>query len=115
VGLYLPLETTTPIFVGGLLRHFRDKASGDKASETDNGVLFSSGLVAGVGVIGIFLAVTALIPMPGGNFLLDAMRLPLAAMWEFLPIGEQLSMVAAAIIFAILSISLFRLAKPRKK
>ncbi|MEE8417871.1 MAG: oligopeptide transporter, OPT family [candidate division Zixibacteria bacterium] len=115
VGLFLPLETTTPIFVGGLLRHFRDKASGDKASETDNGVLFSSGLVAGVGVIGIFLAVTALIPMAGDNFLLDAMRLPLAAMWEFLPFGEQLSMVAAAIIFAILSISLFRLAKPRKR
>ena len=115
VGLYLPLETTTPIFLGGLLRHFRDKASGDKASETDNGVLFSSGLVAGVGVIGILLAVTAIIPMASGNFLLDAMRLPLAALWEFLPLGEPLSMVVAAIIFAILSVSLFRLAKPRMK
>ncbi len=115
VGLYLPLETTTPIFLGGLLRHFRDKASGEKASETDNGVLFSSGLVAGVGVIGILLAVTAIIPMAGGNFLLDAMRLPLAAMWEFLPLGEPLSMVLATIIFAILSVSLFRLAKPRMK
>jgi putative OPT family oligopeptide transporter len=113
VGLYLPLETTTPIFVGGLLRHFRDKASGEKASETDNGVLFSSGLVAGVGVIGIILAVTAVIPMQEGTFLLDLMRQPLALFWEHLPLGEPLSMVVAGIIFAVLAISLFRLAKPR--
>ncbi len=115
VGLYLPLETTTPIFIGGMLRHFRDKASGEKKSETDNGVLFSSGLVAGVGVIGIILAVTAIIPIADGNFLLDAMRYPLAAIWEHLPLGEPLSMVVAAIIFAILATSLFRLAKPRMK
>ncbi len=115
VGLYLPLETTTPIFVGGLLRHFRDKASGEKASETDNGVLFSSGLVAGVGVIGIVLAVTAVIPMPGGVFLLDLMRAPLALFWEHLPLGEPLSMIVAGLIFAVLAVALFRLAKPRTK
>jgi putative OPT family oligopeptide transporter len=113
VGLYLPLETTTPIFVGGLLRHFRDRASGEKASETDNGVLFSSGLVAGVGVIGIILAVTAVIPMPGGEFLLDIMRAPLAIFWEHLPFGETLSMIVAGVIFTVLAVSLFRLAKPR--
>ena len=113
VGLYLPLETTTPIFVGGLLRHYRDKASGEEASETDNGVLFSSGLVAGVGVIGIVLAITAIIPLPGGDFLLDAMRMPMATLWEHLPGGEVISMIVAAIIFAALSIGLFRLAKPK--
>ncbi len=113
VGLYLPLETTTPIFVGGLLRHFRDKASGEEASETDNGVLFSSGLVAGVGVVGIILAVTAIIPTPGGSFLLDAMRMPMALLWEHLAGGEVISMIVAAIIFTALSIALFRLAKPK--
>lgn len=112
VGLYLPLETTTPIFVGGLLRHYRDKLSGEKASETDNGVLFSSGLVAGVGVIGIILAVTAVIPVPGGDFLLDLMRAPLALFWEHLPLGEPLSMIVAGIIFAVLAVFLFRSAKP---
>ncbi len=117
VGLYLPLETTTPIFVGGLLRHYRDKASGEKAVETDNGVLFSSGLVAGVGVIGIILAITAIIPFGDGDgvFLLDAMRMPLAAFWEHLPGGEVFSMVAAGIIFAALAIYLYILAKPKEQ
>ncbi len=113
VGLYLPLETTTPIFVGGLLRHYRDKKSAEKASETDNGVLFSSGLVAGVGVVGIILAFTAVIPLPGGDFLLDAMRMPMALVWEHLPGGEMLSMILAAVIFTALAVGLFRLAKPR--
>ncbi|MEE9555141.1 MAG: oligopeptide transporter, OPT family [candidate division Zixibacteria bacterium] len=112
VGLYLPLETTTPIFVGGLLRHYRDIKSGEEASETDNGVLFSSGLVAGVGVVGIILAITAIIPTPGGNFLLDAMRMPMTLLWEHLSGGEVLSMITAAVIFGALSIGLFRLAKP---
>jgi putative OPT family oligopeptide transporter len=114
VGLYLPLETTTPIFAGGLIRHYRDKISGKEASETDNGVLFSSGLVAGVGVIGIILAITAIIPA-GEIFLLDAMRMPLATLWEHLPGGEAISMVLAAIIFAILAAALFKLAKPKMK
>jgi len=113
VGLYLPLETTTPIFVGGLLRHYRDKKSAEKASETDNGVLFSSGLVAGVGVVGIILAFTAVIPLPGGDFLLDAMRMPMALVWEHLPGGEILSMILAAVIFTALAVGLFRLAKPK--
>ena len=106
-------ETTTPIFVGGLLRHYRDKSSGEEASETDNGVLFSSGLVAGVGVVGIVLAVTAIIPVSGDNFLLDAMRMPMATLWEHLPGGEILSMIVAAAIFAALAIGLYRSAKPK--
>jgi len=115
VGLYLPLETTTPIFLGGLLRHYRDKASGKEASETDNGVLFSSGLVAGVGVIGIILAITAIIPVSGGGFLLDALRFPMSAVWEHLPGGSVLSMIVGAIIYGVLSIALFKLAKPNSR
>jgi putative OPT family oligopeptide transporter len=113
VGLYLPLETTTPIFVGGLLRHYRDKKSGAKETDTDNGVLFSSGLVAGVGVIGILLAIVAVIPA-GEIFVLDAMRLPLTGLWAIIPGGHIFSMILAAIIFIILIIMLNKIAKPRK-
>jgi putative OPT family oligopeptide transporter len=102
VGLYLPLETTTPIFAGGLLRHYRDKKSDAKSTDTDNGVLFSSGLVAGVGVIGIILAVVAVIPA-GDIFVLDAMRLPLTGLWAIIPGGGIISMILAAVIFAILT------------
>ncbi len=114
VGLYLPLETTTPIFAGGLLRHYRDKKAGAKPTETDNGVLFSSGLVAGVGVIGILLAIVAVIPA-GDIFVLDAMRLPLTSLWSIIPGGGIFSMVLAAIIFAILMIMLNQIARPKEK
>jgi len=114
VGLYLPLETTTPIFAGGLLRHYRDKKSGAQESDTDNGVLFSSGLVAGVGVIGIILAIVAVIPA-GDIFVLDAMRLPLTSLWSIIPAGDILSMILAALIFVALMIMLNRIAKSKNK
>jgi len=119
VGLYLPLETTTPIFVGGMLRHYRDKKSGIESTDSDKGILFSSGLVAGVGVIGVLLAITAIIPMgmaDGRNvFLLDILRKPLADFWSNFAAGEVVSMLAGAIVFTVLCILLFRIAKPEKE
>ncbi len=63
IGLYLPIHLSTPIMVGGLIRLWIDKrkfASEDRRKEVaDNGVLFSSGMIAGEGLIGILLAVFA--------------------------------------------------------
>jgi putative OPT family oligopeptide transporter len=60
VGMYLPLESTTPIFVGGLARAFVDRkraaaAGGVAQAESDAGpgVLYSSGLVAGGSIMGL--------------------------------------------------------------
>jgi uncharacterized oligopeptide transporter (OPT) family protein len=54
VGMYLPLESTTPVFLGGLARKFVDMRRGN-ASESDAGpgVLYSSGLVAGGSIMGL--------------------------------------------------------------
>jgi putative OPT family oligopeptide transporter len=60
VGAYLPLSSTTPIFVGGLVKWFVERKSKDKAeveSEMGPGSLFSSGLIAGGALTGILLAV----------------------------------------------------------
>ena len=63
VGIYLPLELSTPIFLGGLLAHFADRARGLKpgASEaervTDRGVLFGAGMITGEALMGILIAV----------------------------------------------------------
>lgn len=59
VGAYLPLSTTTPIFVGGLVKWFvdRKKKSDETESEIGPGALFSSGLIAGGAVTGILIAV----------------------------------------------------------
>jgi uncharacterized oligopeptide transporter (OPT) family protein len=54
VGMYLPLESTTPIFLGGLVRKVVDFGRGTEAeSEGGPGVLFSSGLVAGGSILGL--------------------------------------------------------------
>jgi len=59
VGMYLPLATTTPILVGGLLAHYVTRRSGE-ASESSparqTGLLFASGLIAGEAILGIVVA-----------------------------------------------------------
>lgn len=57
IGIYLPLELNASIFFGGLLKYIVDKKKKSKSSESSNGVLFSSGLIAGEGLVGILLAV----------------------------------------------------------
>ncbi|MCR5778551.1 MAG: oligopeptide transporter, OPT family [Lachnospiraceae bacterium] len=63
IGLYLPLELSTTIMLGGVARFFVDKysKSADKNSEANGGILFCSGLIAGEGLIGILLALFAVI------------------------------------------------------
>lgn len=67
VGLYLPIHLSTPMMAGGLVRLFIEKRKGlsekKKKQAIDGGVLYSSGLIAGEGLIGILLAVFALIPL----------------------------------------------------
>lgn len=58
IGLYLPLSSMTPIFLGGLMRRWSDKRNGnDRKEESNTGVLLASGLIAGEGIGGIALAV----------------------------------------------------------
>ena len=59
IGIYQPLELGSAIMLGGLLRWFIEKKNKSAASESSNGVLFCSGLIAGEGIIGILLAVFA--------------------------------------------------------
>jgi len=68
VGIYLPLSTMSPLYVGGCLRAWVERKrkagepKGAKANAgSEQGVLFSSGLIAGEGVMGIGVAVAALI------------------------------------------------------
>lgn len=63
VGLYLPLSTTLPIFIGGAIRglvDMRKKKSGEvlSAEEEDlgKGNLFATGLVAGGALAGVLIA-----------------------------------------------------------
>jgi putative OPT family oligopeptide transporter len=74
VGIYLPLSTMTPVFVGGLIRWFieRKRESDQKQDiaeqQTDTGVLLGSGLIAGEGIMGVLIAAYAIwaTKAPGG-------------------------------------------------
>ncbi len=61
IGLYLPLELSATIMVGGLIRHFVDKKNQSEDSEAGSGVLFCSGLIAGEGLVGILLAILTVV------------------------------------------------------
>ncbi|MBC8591050.1 OPT family oligopeptide transporter [Wansuia hejianensis] len=70
VGLYLPIHLSTPIMVGGILRGILNKKKEKKEilnRKVEGGVLFASGLIAGEGLVGILLAILAVIPLAGGT------------------------------------------------
>jgi hypothetical protein len=63
VGMYLPLETTFAIFVGGVFRWLTDKIrdrhnfnDAQKARIENAGVLTASGLIAGEALCGLVIA-----------------------------------------------------------
>ena len=64
IGVYLPVHLNACIMIGGLIRLYLDKKKlkeDEKKKVINRGLLFSSGLIAGEGVIGIILAVLAIL------------------------------------------------------
>ncbi|GAI86541.1 unnamed protein product, partial [marine sediment metagenome] len=63
VGIYLPLSTMTPIFVGGAIRHFIEKGAGKnnelKEKIKEKGILLGSGFIAGEGIAMVLVAAYA--------------------------------------------------------
>jgi putative OPT family oligopeptide transporter len=57
VGLYLPLASLTPIFIGGLVRRMVEARRKKGTVEGDPGVLAASGMIAGEGLAGVAIAI----------------------------------------------------------
>jgi putative OPT family oligopeptide transporter len=113
VGAYLPIGTTLPIFVGGVVRWLVDQAakrSGDGETDTESeispGSLFASGLIAAGGLVGLIgVALKAVEATYYDNR--DLLNFPHTALDN--------NLVAVA-CFAMLAFSLFYFArKPLKK
>lgn len=102
IGLYLPIHLSAPIFVGGLIRKFFEMRKMDKDS-IDNGVLYSSGLIAGEGLIGILLAVFAVIQV-GGQSLGDMINM-----------GGVLGNIGGVAFFAVLVLTFWYFTKKKAK
>jgi putative OPT family oligopeptide transporter len=64
IGIYLPLETMVPIFLGGLLNYFVTRSFGKGLSEDEvekrnrKGMLFAAGLITGEALMGIAIGFT---------------------------------------------------------
>jgi uncharacterized oligopeptide transporter (OPT) family protein len=63
IGVYLPISTTLPIYIGGVIRSFADKvkkrkglATKEGEEELERGNLFATGLVAGGALMGVIFA-----------------------------------------------------------
>lgn len=54
VGMYLPIHLSSAIMLGGIIRYIIDRFAKEKV---DKGILFSSGMIAGEGLVGIILAI----------------------------------------------------------
>jgi uncharacterized oligopeptide transporter (OPT) family protein len=129
VGVYLPLSSTMPIFIGGLVRHLADKLykrTPDDAEEKE-GTLFSSGLIAGGAIIGVGAALLGLLREAGpawdmdiGTFTeLDAAEAN--ALPKRLAIGPRLlpsvfeSPITTLVAFAAMGFLLFRASRDPKR
>jgi putative OPT family oligopeptide transporter len=106
VGIYLPLELSVPIFLGGVLSHLALKVLGaDGASEeeteqrTRNGMLFAAGMITGEALMGILIAVP----------IVTSGRADVLALPESLHFGGWLGLL----VFAALALWLYRVAIDR--
>lgn len=102
VGIYLPLDLTVPIFLGGLLSHLVERAVGihknPAAAERihQKGVLFSAGLITGEALMGILIAIP----------IVTAGRADVLA----LPAGLQFGQLLGLAIFVVIGYLLYRVA-----
>ena len=93
VGVYLPLATMVPVFLGGLLRWLMERGARndeEAAERRERGVLFGSGLVGGEGLLGVGVA--------GVAFLLGRAPKGLGSAWA----GELAPWIAALAFGALI-------------
>ena len=65
VGVYLPVTTMVPIFIGGSIRKIIEKNCGDntelKEKRREAGILFGAGLVGGDGLMGVLIGLLVIL------------------------------------------------------
>jgi putative OPT family oligopeptide transporter len=106
VGSYLPIQTTAPIFVGGIVRWWVERRTGQREeSEISSGTLFSSGLIAGGSLAGILYAA-----LFGRNIVPAADDAETIGLIPFLHEGT-IGNIAGGLLFLALAVILARVAQ----
>jgi putative OPT family oligopeptide transporter len=107
VGIYLPVASMTPVFLGGCLRALTEYMAKRNDEEvrvrTEKGILLGSGLIAGEGIMGVGVAIFAVITThkPYGWFPDSWLESP----WH---------QVLAVVTFGLLGWFIVRMTKPSK-
>ena len=115
IGVYLPFELNACIMIGGIIRLVFDKlkkAKEEKDRIVNDGVLFCSGMIAGEGLVGILLALFAILPVAGGKTIAEAINLS-----AMLGITDTVMNIGSIVLFAIIILTFcaFTVWKKNKK
>lgn len=109
IGVYLPVQLNACILIGGIIRLVFDKMKRDEDEKKDivnNGVLFCSGMIAGEGLVGILLAVFAILGLDSVIDISGKLGLP-----------EAVTNIGSLVVFALIILSLLKFSiwkKPKK-
>ena len=116
IGLYLPIHLSVPMMIGGVVRWIveKKKKGEEQKQAVENGILYSSGLIAGEGLVGILLAVFAIIKLPNGSNLGDTMG---AFLPNMIPVLQNTNVgnIIGIIAFALLTLSLWKFCVRKSK
>ncbi len=111
VGVYLPLATTFPIFLGGLIRAVVDRFRRTTSEESDSSpaILMASGLIAGGSLAGILMAVVEIAPWLKRNMNLSG-SLPMG--WSEAPLPGVIAFAGLMMVLLIVGLKGASPAKP---
>jgi uncharacterized oligopeptide transporter (OPT) family protein len=113
VGVYLPLSSTMPVFLGGVVRKIADityKRPHDAEDETQ-GTLWCSGLIAGASILGILAAMQSFLP----GFDTETYLHPKIALLANLPFELSHRRSFAVLVLVLLGFLMWRGAADPKK
>lgn len=108
VGIYLPLELSVPIFIGGIVAHLATKAQAARGADgierrMRGGMLFAAGLITGEALLGILMAIP--IAISGRSDVITASASNALGV-DSLNVGP----IAGLVVFAIVILTLQRIA-----
>ena len=105
IGVYLPVQLNACIMVGGVIRLFFDKMKKEEKEKEEiitDGVLYCSGMIAGEGLVGILLAVFAVVGINSALDLSGFLKFP-AMVSDILSLG-----VFALVILCLLKFTIWK-------
>ena len=107
IGIYLPVHLNACIMVGGLVRLVLDKMKreeNEKNAIINDGILFCSGMIAGEGLVGILLALFAVLGIADVIDISGLLNLP-----------PVVSTILSLVVFGLIILSLLKFSVWKKR